>query len=475
MNTFQKIKIKKRYRWIVIPLVIIVLLLAAGHEYFNRQEEVRHDALGKIRKRGQLIALTDKNSLGYFIYKGEPMGYQLELLQSFADYLGVSLKIICMDDVSRMYRYMDYEAADLIALNIPESYSGKMKAHFSKPLNETRFMLVQRKLYSSKEKKGLVRDLRDLSGDTVYIRKNFFVPYVLNTFFRKTSGVTLVEDPSHNPEELARMVSEGKIRYTIVEENLAMVLMRAYPNLDAIFPVTSLLKYSWCVTHASDSLLFEINKWMDQEKKEGDLKDIYLSYFDNPKIPEYFKNDYCTLKSKKLSPYDESIRKGSRMIWWDWRLLGSIVYEESNFHSGRVSSRNARGLMQLMPQTALKFGVDSGSSPTRQILAGIKYLRWLDTQLPEEIKDPRQRVFFTLAAYNVGLARVLTARQKAVKYGQDPNKWDDNVSFYLTRKSRKDPYAVNDTLADTSPFGESGGFVDRIISRYYHYRNLLPQ
>jgi len=51
---------------------------------------------------GTSLALTDQNTLNYFIYKGEAMGTQLALLESFAQHLGVPLRIIASNDIARL-------------------------------------------------------------------------------------------------------------------------------------------------------------------------------------------------------------------------------------------------------------------------------------------------------------------------------------------------------------------------------------
>jgi membrane-bound lytic murein transglycosylase F len=150
------------------------------------------------------------------------------------------------------------------------------------------------------------------------------------------------------------------------------------------------------------------------------------------------------------------------------------MYEESNFMPGQVSQRSATGLMQMVPETAETFGLDSTAGPGRQIAAGIQYLKWIDKQLPPEITDPMERVSFVLASYNVGIGRVLSLRKKAGEFGKDPNKWHGHVEYYLLKRSKKDPYAKADSLSFFPVNYTTEGYVDGIISRYYHYRNLIP-
>jgi membrane-bound lytic murein transglycosylase F len=307
------------------------------------------------------------------------------------------------------------------------------------------------------------------------MRNNLLAEPVLQPFFRKAGrGIILKKIQVNNTLELIRLVSGKKISYAICDENLAMVAKRVFRNIDAEMVISKFYEYGWGVHLASDSLLLVINEWLSGMKKK-ELKRIYLAYYNNPRISSYFKNDFCSLNGDKLSPYDEIIRTHSKIIRWDWRLLASLVYEESNFLQGQVSHRNAQGLMQLMPETAAKFGMDSLSPPSVQILAGVKYIQWLGRQLPEEIDDPREKINFILASYNVGIGRILAAREKATEYGKDKNKWIGNVDYYLTRQSKKDPGQQSDTISGTIPYSASGGFVANILERYHHYKNLIPQ
>jgi len=131
--------------------------------------------------------------------------------------------------------------------------------------------------------------------------------------------------------------------------------------------------------------------------------------------------------------------------------------------------------MQMVPETAEVYGLDTSSDISHQIMAGVRYLKWIDRQLPPEIKDPRERASFTLAAYNIGIGRVLALRKKAEEYGKDPNRWHGNVEYYLLRRSFSDPYAYSDTLKEFPVNYAMDGYVDGILNRYYHYLNLLPE
>ena len=453
-------------------VVLIAIAFYITWNIYYRVEE-KKDAIKRIRERGYLLALTDRNTLNYFLYRGEPVGFQLDLLESFAGYLGVPLKIIASEDVSKLYYYLYYNVADVIALNLPVSSEGRRLVHYTKIFGETRLILLQRKDHTPK----LIKSLGDFSrGDTVHARRNeFMFPYYRSFLKQTAKRPTLIEDPDISQEGLIRKVAEGRINYMLCPENTAMVYKRYYQNLDASVVVFPLYAFAWGVNHNSDTLLMKLNDWLAGSKKSGEYKKTYLEYFANQKIVTNMRSDYVTLRGDHISPFDKELRELSLKIHWDWRLLASLVYEESNFHLGQVSAKNAYGLMQLMPETAVKMGMDSISTPAQQLAAGVRYIKHLDEQLPVEITNPRDRIKFILAAYNVGIGRVMLAREKAQKYGKDPNRWDGNVEYYLLRRSRKDPYAKNDTVGDFTSDYTMEGFVDDIISRYYHYKNNIPQ
>ena len=149
-----------------------------------------------------------------------------------------------------------------------------------------------------------------------------------------------------------------------------------------------------------------------------------------------------------------------------------MVYQESRFNADAVSHAGAFGLMQLMPQTARRFGVTEYSSPAEHIRAGVKYIEWLDKRFSSRIKDAGERKKFILASYNAGYGHVYDAIRLAEKYGKNPELWEDNVEFFLMKKSDpeyyKDEVVRNGYLRGT----ETYAFVRSIMYRYNHYLNI---
>ena len=153
-----------------------------------------------------------------------------------------------------------------------------------------------------------------------------------------------------------------------------------------------------------------------------------------------------------------------------------MIYQESRFKSNVKSWAGAYGLMQLMPTTAKRFGVNKSSSPTDNIKAGIKFIKWLDKRFENRgITDEEEKIKFILASYNVGLGHILDARRLAEKYGKDPNVWENNVDEFILKKS--DPEYYHDPVVKYGYCrgSETYQYVYQILDRYEHYKNILPK
>ena len=129
---------------LLLPLLSI-LLTACGSTEDRPMSRREVNDLPRILERGKLIAITDYNSTNYFLYRGQPMGYQYELLQDLADYLDTELEVIVSNDLEETFNYLLTGYCDLIAINLTVTRERKTKFDFTVPHSQTRQVLVQRK------------------------------------------------------------------------------------------------------------------------------------------------------------------------------------------------------------------------------------------------------------------------------------------------------------------------------------------
>jgi membrane-bound lytic murein transglycosylase F len=206
-------------------------------------------------------------------------------------------------------------------------------------------------------------------------------------------------------------------------------------------------------------------------KKEATFMVIYNRYYKSPRTSlSRMKSDYSSIGGNKLSPFDSLIKLGAKELEWDWRLLASLVYQESHFMPQGESWAGARGLMQLMPSTAKRFGAVNLDDPRQSLKAGVGYLKYLEKYWSKKVTDPNERLKFILASYNAGLTHIIDARKLAEKHGKDPNIWYDNVEYYLIKKSDPKFYRDPVVLAGYCKCEEPVNYVRDILERYDEYK-----
>jgi membrane-bound lytic murein transglycosylase F len=471
-------------RKLFILFAILTAVLAScthNHHPLNNTSTVSFD-LDSIKKRGKLIAVTDFNSTNYFIYKGEPMGFHYELLRQFTDHLGVDLEIITENHLENAFNLLNSGEADLLAIGLTVNSSRKKEILFTEPILETRQVLVQRKprnwrsMTSDAIDKHLIRNQLELAGKNVYVQEMTSHSERLKTLASEIGDTINIIEVPYASEELIKNVANGEIEYTICDENIAAVNSTYYPDIDISTPVSFPQKIAWALRKQnSERLLNELNQWITEYKKTRSYALLYAKYFKNSRSSIIVKSDYYSLSTGKISRWDDLIRNASSTINWDWRLLASLICQESRFDPDVESWAGAYGLMQVMPVTGKNFGIDITASPANNIKAGTLYINRLKSIFDSQISDENERMKFILASYNAGPGHVLDAMKLAEKNGMDPCKWDGNVAVWLLKKS--DPKYYNDTVVKNGYFRgtESVNFVSEVLERYELYKSIVPE
>lgn len=126
--------------------------------------------------------------------------------------------------------------------------------------------------------------------------------------------------------------------------------------------------------------------------------------------------DWLAARHDRRTKYDPLIERYASKHGVDPTLVRAVIQVESDFNPACVSHKGARGLMQLMPDTAKRYGVTKIHDPEQNIKGGVKYLAYL-----LELFGDKPRA---LAAYNAGEGAVL-------KYGGIPPY--EETSTYVTR------------------------------------------
>lgn len=475
---------------LIILLLTIVILFSCnsldGKKKSNKNVEEKQyvnnprQDIERVLNRNKLIAITDYGPTSYFIYRGEPMGYQYEFLKSFTDYLGVELELRIEKDLVRCMQLLDSGKIDLIAMGLTVTNERKQYLDFTEPILTTRQVLVQRKPEGYEKmatldeiESHLIRNTLNLAGKKVYVKKGTVYKEQLLALANNIADSIIIIEDERWTDRLINAVSKGEIDYTIADEHLALVSARQYRNIDIKTPVSFPQKISWAARTGQDGMIDTVNYWLNGFKKKLRFRLLYNKYFINRRSSTIAKSTYNSYSGNKLSLYDDIIKKYASIIGWDWRLIASLMYQESDFKPNARSWVGAYGLMQLMPVVLEEYGLDTTASPEQQIEAGIKHLKYKESQIPDDVSDSIERIKFTLASYNSGVGHILDARRLAEKYGDNPNVWDNNVAEYVLKLSDNKYYHDSVVYYGYMRGDETYKLVSEVMYRYQQYKNLI--
>lgn len=449
-------------------LLYCALFLLSCHSRNGMTEQETDIDLPEIREKGELVVLTANNSTSYFNYRGEHMGFQYELAQQFARSLGLALKLKVVNNPSEMVRCLLKGEGDLIAYNLDITNAWKDSLIYCGEENITHQVVVQRR------GKQALKDVTQLPGKEIYTIPGKYYDRLVNLDSELGGGIHIhkVMADSISEENLITWVAEGKIDYTVTTNEIAKINRTYYPNLDIALTISFDQRSSWAVRKTSPLLAEAADKWHKENINSPEFKASARRYFELNKRPTH--GAILSVKDGKISLYDDLFRKYAKEIGWDWRMLASLVYTESNFDPNVISWAGARGLMQLMPATAYAMGMPRGkeNDPEESIKAGVKYIARLQ-KIFAKVPDKDERIKFVLAAYNAGAGHVTDAMALAQKYGRNSNLWDHHVDHYILLKSNEeyyqDPVCKNGYFRGT----ETYNFVREVVERAEIYKRKI--
>src|SRR5438445_11245581 len=129
--------------------------------------------LSEIKKGGTLTVLAPYNATTYFIYRGEALGYEYELLQSFAKSQGLDLKMVVVVDPKSLFTILNSGEGDIAADRLVPTTENEKDVSFTRALYRTEPVLVQQEAPPAKAGKGAEKVLAAGPADQlpeVYIR-----------------------------------------------------------------------------------------------------------------------------------------------------------------------------------------------------------------------------------------------------------------------------------------------------------------
>lgn len=430
--------------------------------------------LNLIIESGTLKAVVDYNSSNYFVYRGRPMGFEYELLQTLSKDLGVNLKIVVSNNIRESFNGLKNDRFDLIAQNLTVTGKRNEELDFTVPFVQTHQVLVQRKQSNKNINVDYVKSVLDLAGKKVYVQKNSAYYQRLLHLSEEIGGtIEIVSDSVYGAEELISRVAKSEIDYTICDANIGKLNKFYYPNIDISLEVSFPQNIAWAVRKGSAEWKAYLDNWITEIKGTRKYNFLYYKYFESPRVLDRKNSEFNSISGGRISKYDKMVKEIAQKYNFDWRLISAVIYHESRFNEEAGSWVGAYGLMQLMPVVAETYGIENIADPRQNVTGGVRLLDALNKRFIKSISDSTQRLKFVLASYNIGLGHVYDAQRLAKKYGKNQLIWENNVEFYLKNKSNEKYFKDEVVRFGYCRGEEATNFVHRVTNNYNQYKNVI--
>ncbi|MES1990303.1 MAG: transglycosylase SLT domain-containing protein [Pseudomonadota bacterium] len=442
-----------------VPWAVFAVLIAFGlgnYLFWSTYVPSVDQGLEAIRKEGRLVVLTRLSPTTYYLGTEGQTGFEYLTMEALAKDLGVKAE----------YRFYD-SVPDLI--DALRNHKGHIAAPGLLVEGALKDGLVEGAGYQTvndivvcRRDRPLPKSVKDLAGLKIWVRSGTSAAERLlaqQTDLTEAAAKAEADAAAKVEEAKARAVAKGKVSpetkpadtapafdisgvdqpidvlfSAVASENLDCTAASSlefkvnnpyFPDLVEAFSLGGDQQLKWLFLPQSQDLADHVKTWLAAQKKSGALDNIsrrffgFLPPFDYVDV-QAFRNAIDTT----LLSFEKTMRDAARETGLPWQLIAAIAYQESHWDPEAKSPTGVRGIMMLTADTAEHLGVTDRLDPVQSIHAGARYIADLRDRMPDDVPEP-DRLWFALAAYNMGYAHLLDARSVAEGMGFKKSSWTD--------------------------------------------------
>ncbi len=392
--------------------------------------------LDLIRERGELRVITLNSATTYYQDADGFNGFEYDLANWFAEYIGVEASFITFDEVAKLYPELHFNSGDIVAAGLTNDESSfSDTVDYGPPYFEITNQLVYRKGINDRP-----RAMQEVSGKSLAVLKSTAHSGILRDVRREIPELSWTEIDDIAPDSMIQRVDSGDLDFILADSHEIALQRRYFPELRVAFEVGEPRQLRWAFNRGEDdSLKDAINRFFAEITEDGRLDQLVHRHHSHVAGFSYSDIQTFTQRVETILPrYEPLFREAGKEVGIDWRLLAAIGYQESLWIPNAKSPTGVRGMMMLTQATAKQMKVDNRLDVSQSIFGGARYFARLISRVPDRIEEP-DRTWMALAAYNVGFghlndARIITEHLKA-----DPDKWID-VKKHLPLLAQKKWY-----------------------------------
>lgn len=353
--------------------------------------------------------------LGYFVGVNGNVGIEYDLASAFANYLNVSLDVTTFENSESLFNALKENKIDMASAGL--LYQSEQAKQFQ--IGASYYSASWQVAY----KKGTRRPytLNDLHSELLIPTGSAVIPLLQQLQENHPTLRWQVTD-KFTQEELLIQVAEGKIPYTVAVSVDISAAQHIKPDIAVGFDLTDEAPVVWYLQNSAYSeLQAAVLEFMNQANENGTISRIEEKYFNHLARFDYVDTaSYLRAIETVLPKYQPLFEKYRGDF--DWQMLAAIAYQESHWDPTATSPTGVRGIMMLTRDTAERMGISDRTNAEQSIKAGSEYLHLLISQLPQTIAK-EDRIWFGLAAYNMGMGHLIDVRRLTKQLGGNPDNW----------------------------------------------------
>ncbi len=358
-------------------------------------------------------------------------GFSRDLVGLFAESIDVQVKFVTAPDQPTLLKMLESGKVHMAAA-LPDKGDHRGVA-FSSTLKVTQQIIAQ-------HADSLPVDTPEkLAGREIAVRPGAAQVQTLRAL-QLTPPPVIIEHSAVDELELLEGLARRRFELVATDDLHFSVAANAHPDLNIALELPGKLGYAWAFDKNNEDLRERAQHFIDATVADGTLRRLDDRYFGH--IRRLDTRDiqiFLEHVRGRLPEFRHAFHDAQEITGIDWRLIAAIAYQESKWDPLATSFTNVRGMMMLTEDTADRLGVTNRLDAGQSIRAGAKYLVMLMDELPPEMKQP-DRLWFALAAYNLGMGHLRGARSFAPSLNRDPNSWAD-MKQVLPLMSRPEYYA----------------------------------
>ena len=417
--------------------------------------------LDRVLETGELRVVTRDSPTAYTISPDGPSGPEFDLVQAFADELGVALVIDPVASVSEILPKLLSGEADMAAAGLSITDARQEYLNFGHPYESVDVHLIY------KLGTGKPRSLDDILDRSIEVMAGSSHVDLLASLKADYPELEWTENADIEVAELLTKVAMGEIDLTVADSPDFNIQRHFYPDLRVALDLNISDPVAWGFPkETGDTLLTRADAFLIGAERDGMLAQVHDRYYGFTKKFDYVgTRNFIRHFNNRLPRYREMFEQAGEQWGVDWRLLAAIGYQESHWRAQAVSPTGVRGIMMLTQATAEYLGLDDRRDPENSIFGGAQYFARQTERVADTVAEP-DRTWMALAAYNVGFNHVKDARMLVEWNNGDPDTWVD-LSEALPLLSQRKWYS-------RLPYGYARGWEPVLyVNNIRAYYNIL--